>query len=63
MKKLLAVLLLLATVPLRAASFESAERLSLEPNWKTVDCVAGGAMRQPQEIHEDVYRAVASLLG
>ena len=26
-------------------------------------CVAGGAMRQPQEIHEDVYRAVASLLG
>ena len=43
-------------------SFESAERLSLEPNWKTVDCTSSGAMRSPEDIHADVYAAVSSLL-
>lgn len=43
-------------------SFESAERLSMAPNWKTVDCVADGNMRDRDAIHEDVYAAVAALL-
>lgn len=43
-------------------SFESAERLSMGPNWHTIDCVLQGAIRPPQDIHEDVYRAVRALL-
>lgn len=43
-------------------SFESAERLSAHPSWHRIECVEGGALRSPQDIHEDVYKAVASLL-
>lgn len=43
-------------------SFESAERLSAAPNWKTVDCTDAGTLRSPEAIHEDVYREVSGLL-
>ncbi len=43
-------------------SFESAERLSVAPNWHTVDCVEGGALRSPDAIHQDVYGQVSTLL-
>ncbi len=43
-------------------SRESAEHLSREPNWHAVECVEDGAMRSPDAIHEDVYKAVSKLL-
>ena len=43
-------------------SFESAERLSMEPNWHRVECVEDGVIRSPEVIHEDVHKAVAALL-
>lgn len=43
-------------------SFESAERLSTAPNWKTVDCVEGGDMRTRDAIHEEVYALVSTLV-
>jgi dTMP kinase len=43
-------------------SFESAERLSQGPNWKTIQCTEDGALRTPDAIHEDVYKAVSALL-
>ncbi len=43
-------------------SFESAERLSQGDNWKTIQCTEEGALRSPEAIHEDVYKAVSALL-
>ncbi len=43
-------------------SIESAEHLSREPNWHAIDCAEDGAIRSPEAIHEDVYKAVTALL-
>lgn len=43
-------------------SFESAERLSAAPHWKRIECVEEGHVRTPEEIHEEVYQAIAPLL-
>jgi dTMP kinase len=43
-------------------SYESAERLSTDPSWHTVDCVEGGEMRSPEAIAEDVHKEIAALL-
>lgn len=42
-------------------SFESAERLSQNPSWKTVPCTQGEVLRSPEDIHEDVYAHIRAL--
>lgn len=44
-------------------SFESAEELAHKESWKTIECVAGGALRSPEEIAEEVYKAVSDLIN
>ncbi len=44
-------------------SFESAERLSMNPSWIRIECVEGGLMRPPEVIHEEVYAATQTLIG
>lgn len=43
-------------------SYESAEALAENKDWHVVECTHEGAMRTPEEIHEDVYNVVRRLL-
>lgn len=44
-------------------SAESAERLAAaSPGWRIVECVRDGAMRAPEDIHEEVYALVKGLV-
>lgn len=43
-------------------SYESAERLSVAPNWHVVECTENGSLRTPEAIHEDVHKEVSALL-
>lgn len=44
-------------------SAESADQLAAtNPNWKTVECMKEGNMRTPEDIHEEVYALVQSLV-
>lgn len=43
-------------------SYESAEQLSADPAWITVECAPEGALRAPEDIHEEVYQAVVARL-
>lgn len=41
---------------------ESGRRVADYAGWKRVDCAAGGRMRPPEEIHEEIWRLVSPLL-
>lgn len=43
-------------------SYDNAVYVAEKFNWTRIKCVADGKIRTPQEIHEDIYRAVAEII-